>query len=311
MGILLIAALMGLIPAAIAQSKGHEFVRWWLYGSALFLVALPHSLLLRPNPKGIEDRQLNSGTLRKCPHCAEIIKREAVVCRYCGRDLPPNQRTITCERCGNRLVVGERFCAGCGTPNSSFSMPAYGLSTATPFPMHAPRSTLAKRRGVVRRILVPGAIVVSAIFVLAVLNQGSRRKATVQDLREQRAAYEAARAYLASTIRLDHLIIGAFSQSLVDREGGRYIVKIPTIGTFGTWYKCFVRDNRVESCSDAKPYSSTVVAAPAEYRNLHPLLVGDTVGIVGPAVWPCSPTETALKQTMMWRKLMLDERAPD
>jgi hypothetical protein len=29
------------------------------------------------------------GQVRECPFCAEQIKTDAKVCRYCGRDLPP------------------------------------------------------------------------------------------------------------------------------------------------------------------------------------------------------------------------------
>jgi ssDNA-binding Zn-finger/Zn-ribbon topoisomerase 1 len=86
--ILFWGALLGLIPGAIAHNKGYSFATWWFFGALVFIIALPASIVLKPNTQELEKSAISTGG-RKCPHCAEIIKREAKVCRFCGRDVEP------------------------------------------------------------------------------------------------------------------------------------------------------------------------------------------------------------------------------
>lgn len=98
MGILIVAVVLGAIPGGIAKNKGYNFPLWWLYGTVLFIVALPHSIALKDKVAPVDGR-----FLKMCPRCAETVKEAALMCRFCGYEFGASPAPVSSTRVGFAL----------------------------------------------------------------------------------------------------------------------------------------------------------------------------------------------------------------
>jgi RNA polymerase subunit RPABC4/transcription elongation factor Spt4 len=120
---------MGLITAKVAKDRGvpGSPILWFIGGALICIVALPAALLQAPDPKQLEKNKLAGGGVKKCPRCAELVKIDALVCRFCQHDFaaadrtrqatmlssaPPAQKS--CPKCHKDVMKEAVRCMHCG-----------------------------------------------------------------------------------------------------------------------------------------------------------------------------------------------------
>ena len=76
--LIMVGIFFGVIAAVIARQKGRSEIRWFMAGFFFHIIGLI-ALFLPPVVK--------AGRTKKCPACAEIVKAEARVCRFCRSEI--------------------------------------------------------------------------------------------------------------------------------------------------------------------------------------------------------------------------------
>ena len=91
MGWFLSWVVFAIIVGVAASSRGRSGFAWFVLAVVISPVLAAILLALMPSmaKPAAEALALDAGELRKCPECAELIRREARKCKHCGSAVEP------------------------------------------------------------------------------------------------------------------------------------------------------------------------------------------------------------------------------
>lgn len=79
--------IIGIATAAVANRKGRSGCGWLILGLLLGPLTLLFAAVMRSEASSWDPPSAPLET-KKCPFCAEDIKAEAILCRFCNREMP-------------------------------------------------------------------------------------------------------------------------------------------------------------------------------------------------------------------------------